>query len=230
MKETTVERITEFNEENFRTNEKVTLFSENLVSDDEWKEFDENALTISDGNTLYQYAEEYPIVAYRRSDDFMMMPFNRLNTFIRSITVSTAMSGKRFSIKKGTIEEEIVGPDTVAYFCDNIGRCYAIPQYDIFRILMKKPHLVISQEGLLIFFTQKEILATIDCEHYAWVGDIDTDNGVIKNIDVYDSYCIVNVEYTVEGAKKVLEKNYKVQFTIDMVDHGMISSKTTSDT
>lgn len=222
-----VERIVEFTEDDIRENLGVTLFDESLIKDETWQKFADNALVITDGNTIYQYAEEFPIVVYRCSEAAMVMPSSRLNTFIKSITVSTANLGKRFSLNKREMEWEYTGPDTVAYFTDNIGRCIAIPNYDIFRFLLRKPNLVISEEGLLVFFTEKTILTTSDCEHYAWVNDVDTDNGIIKGIDVCDGYCTVNLEDTENNDKdgNPLKYSYKLQFTIDMVDHGMIHPK-----
>lgn len=219
-----VERRVEFSEEDFRENLNVTLFSESLITDKDWEEFADNALVLIDGNTVYQYAEEFPIVAYRCSEDAEVMPSSRLNAFIESIMVSTADLGKRFSLNKRDMEWEYTGPDTVAYFTDNIGRRTIIPCYDIARMLLKKPNLVISNEGLLVFFTNKTILATSDCEHYAWVNDVDTKNGEITSIDVYDDYCIVNLEDSENHDKdgNPMKYSYKLQFIVDMVDHGMI--------
>lgn len=226
-----VERIVEFTEEDFRENLGVTLFDESLIKDETWQEFSDNALVITDGNTIYQYAEEFPIVVYRCSEDAMVMPSSRLNTFIESITVSTADLGKYFSLDKRDMKWEYTGHDTVAYFTDNTGRCIAIQQNDIFRFLLKKPNLVISKEGLLVFFTERTILATSDCEHYAWVNDVDTDNGIIKGIDVCDGYCTVNLEDTekIDKDGNPLKYSYKLQFTVDMVDHGMIKPKVTKN-
>lgn len=226
-----VERIVEFSEEDFRENTGVTSCDENLINDETWQEFADNALVLIDGNTVYQYAEEFPIVVYRCSEDAGVMPSSRLNSFIESITVSTADLGKRFSLNKREMEWEYTGPDTVAYFTDNIGRSTIIPCYDIARILLKKPNLVISNEGLLVFFTEKTILATNDCEHYAWVNDVDTENGKITSIDVYDEYCIVNLEDSENHDKNGnhMKYSYKLQFIVDMVDHGMITPVVTKN-
>lgn len=218
-----VERIVEFSEEDFRENTGVTSFDESLINDETWQEFADNALVITDGNTIYQYAEEFPIVVYRCSEDAEVMPSSRLNAFIESIAVSTANLGKHFSLDKRDMKWEYTGPDTVAYFTDNTGRVIAIQQYDISRLLMKKPNLVISYEGLLVFFTEKEILVTNDCEHYAWVHDVDTENGKITSIDVYDGYCIVNLKNSESYY------SYTLRFVVDMVDHGMIKPEVTKN-
>lgn len=95
-----VERIVEFSEEDIRENTCVTSVDESLITDKNWQEFADNALVFTACNTVYQYAEEFPIVVYRCSKDAMVMPKSRLNSFIRSITVSTADRGKCFSLNK----------------------------------------------------------------------------------------------------------------------------------
>lgn len=224
-----VERIVEFSERDIRENPHITLFNESSINDETWQKFADNVLVFTDGSTVYQYAEEFPIVVYRCGEDAMVMPNSRLNTFIESITVSTACHGKCFSLNKRDMEWKYTGPDTVAYFIDNIGRRIIIKQYDIIRFLLRKPNLVISNEGLLVFFTEKNILVTCDCNHYAWVHDIDTNNCIIKGIDVYEEYCIVNLEdtkdYNING--NPLKYTYELGFTIDMVDREMIKPKAT---
>lgn len=226
-----VERIVEFTEDDFRENRMVTIHAESSITEERWKEFADNALVLSNGQTIYQYAEEFPIVAYRCSEDAGVMPSSRLNTFIESIMVSTANFGKRFSLNKRDMEWEYTGLDTVAYFTDNIGRRTIIPCRDISRFLLKKPNLVISNEGLLVFFTEKAILATSDCEHYAWVHDIDTENGKIIGIEVYEDCCIVNLEDNEnhDESGNSMKYSYKLQFIIDMVDHGMIKPEVTKN-
>ena len=225
-----VERIIEFSEEDVRENTDVTSVDELLISKKTWREFEENALVIADGDTIYQYAEEFPIVVYRCSEDAQVMS-STLNGFIESITVSTADLGRRFSLKRRYMQWEYTGPDTVAYFTNITGRCIAIRQYDIRRFLQNKPNLVISNEGLLVFFTDKTILVTLDCEHYAWVHDVDTENRKITSIEVYDEFCIVNLEDAESHDKdgNPLKYSYKLQFIVDMVDHGMIKSEVTKN-
>ena len=227
-----VERIVEFSEEDFRENPMITSAAESSISDEEWDEFEDNALVITDGDTVCQYAEEFPIVVYRCSEGYGLVPRSepnliitaapvqgRLNAFIESITVATANCGKRFSLNKREMESEFTGFEIVAYYIDNIGRYIMIPCYDIVRLLVKKPNLVISNEGLLVFFTDKHILVTCDCEHYAWVHGIDTENSKITSIDVFDEYCIVNVKDD-ESDKY---SHYKLQFIVNMGNYGMIN-------
>ena len=216
-------RIIEFNEDDFRTNDQITLFSESLITDKDWLDFAENALTFTDGNVIYRYAEEYPIVVYKCSDKVKLMPSNRLNSFIEKIIVSSADYGTCFSIATGKMQERKIGLKTVVYFKDNIGGYYAVPQHDIIKLLLKKPKLIVSKEGLLVFYTQDEILATSDCLHYAWIHDIDTEHAVITDIRAFEDYCKVYLNDTVKhGEYPPIRYEYKINFNIDMTDSGMI--------
>lgn len=224
-----VERIIEFSDEDFKENIEVTASARSLITKEDWEKFEDNSLVVVSGNDVYQYAEEFPIVVYRSSEED-----ESINAFVEKIVVSTADLGKRFSLKKWKMKEEFTGPDTVAYFEDSFGRNIVIDTYDVSQILFKKPKAVLSSEGIIIFFTEREILATTNCEHYAWVNDIDTENAKIKSIGVCNGYCIVNLQSTEEtdenddGEKVVSECSYKLQFDIDMLSRGLIIPKVTN--
>ncbi len=216
-----VERVIEFSEDVYIENSQVTMCAESIVSEKEWEQFEENSLVLVDGNDIYQYCSEYPIVVYCCNSDSGLESPCRLNGFIQNITISTVCEGKRFSIKKREMPFEFVGPTTVAYITDNIGRHNIISNYNIFKMLLKKPKLVLSSEGLLIFYTEKYILATNDCEHYTYV-DIDTDNCIINGIEVCDECCVVST------TREDYEEDYEVRFTINMLETDiMISSSVT---
>ncbi len=226
------ERITKFEEKDFIANPRITGVEESLITDADWQEFSDKALTFTDGNCIYQFAEEYPIVRYQCKDRFDFIPDKRLNSFVKSITVSSTMYGKKISISAGKIVEKRIVLRTVVYYENNIGRRYAVPQYDIIKFLLKKPNLVVSSDGVLIFFTQKSIIATTDCEHYAWINPcvwnqgIDTSHSVIQDIEVYRGYCRVCMIDTTEVDEndKPIKHSFKLWFdiNIDMQDSYMI--------
>lgn len=209
------ERIIEFEEKDFITNPGITGVAENLITEEDWQTFADNVLTFTDGNCIFQFAEEYPIVRYQCKDEVDLMPDRRLNAFIKSITVSSTMYGKEFSISAGKVIEKRIGLKTVVYYQDHIGRRYAIPQVDIIKFLLRKPKLVVSSEGVLIFFTKDTILATNDCEHYAWVHGINTEHSVIEDVELFEKYscvCLVDTEEANESSKH----HYKLQIDIDI--------------
>lgn len=219
------ERITEFSEKDFRTNSNIVHLSEDLLSEKDWNKFAEKALVFTHGRDIFQYAEEYPIVKYQCSPKSpYQLPDCRLNSFVHSITVSTATYGNKFSVDSGKMKSEIADYDTVVYYEDEFGIKRGIFQEDICRFLLKKPKLVVSPEGMLIFFTEREILATVDCCHYCWIGDnsIDMTCRIIKDIEVCNNFCKVTLISMVE---KDFEFYYSLKFNFDFSEHQMICPK-----
>ena len=137
------------------------------------KKAGEKALTIDDGTSILQYALENPIIRYESKwlFDRAMLDDWSLNSFVMTITVSEAMYGKHFYVNSGEVITTITGIDKVAYYEDNFGVCHTIMQEDIFNLLIQKPKLVVSSEGVLIFYTDKKILVTVDCQQYCWIDD-----------------------------------------------------------
>ncbi len=233
------ERIVEFGEDDF--NEKFSLFefSESLITEEMLEEFAKNALVIVDGKDILQYENEYPIVVYQCNENVCyadIVPEPRLNSFVLNIVVSTGVGGKRFSVGSGKMKEEITDFDTIAYYEDPVGIKHMILQYDICRFLLKKPKLVVSEEGVLVFYTENEILATVDCQQYAWVrwNDIIENCTKIENITAYHEYCEVTLiegedVYDVLGkiSKKAPRHVLNLNFNLKVADHNMINPKIT---
>lgn len=218
-------RIIEFNSEDFRRNPSITHFSEDLISEKDWKEFAENALVIMDGWHILQYAEEYPIVHYKCEEvasGYLEGGF-RLNSFIESITVSTAIYGKKAWFGSGKLDCESTDYDTVVYYTDHAGINHAIIQHDICWFLLQKPNLVVSPEGVLVFFTDKQILATVGCNNgYHWIDGhvIDVEGKTIKNIEVCDNFCKV----ILTDDEKV-EHSFSLKFDFDIAARQLICPK-----
>lgn len=217
------QRRVEFHQEEIRKYRRDALFAEELA---------DKALVLVDGWEILQYAEEYPIVKYECNDESSMylFPEPRLNSFVKSITVSTASSGIRVSVGTGKMEQEYTGDDTITYYEDKIGVLHAIQQADIHTMLLQKPQLIISPEGVLVFYTEKEILATIDCEHYYWINEWEIPVGKkakIQNIITEeDDHLVVTVaEEIVDSESKVFtitherEIKYNLKFRFDLTAH-----------
>lgn len=148
-------------------------------ADDFSKEkFDEvvsKSLLFSDGQYMTHYMDEYPIVLYQCDESacFEMDPEYRLNSFVKSIHLSIADAGKRYCLTSGnSVESRYVGQDVIAYYEDNYGNLKLIEQDKIITFLFQKPELVVSPEGVLVFYTDREMLVTLDMEHYSWIDDI----------------------------------------------------------
>lgn len=230
------ERKIEFESEENRTNFAITCSSEELISEREWEKFAENALVMIDGWDILQYAEEYPIVKYQcdKVKCCALQGELRLNSFIESISVSTASYGKRVSVGTGRVSSEITDNDTVVYYTDHAGINHAVIQNDVYKFLLQKPNLVISPEGVLVFYTDKQIIATVDLYHYHWIDRdlIDVGDKTIKDIEVYEKFCKVILEdspYT-DNLEKFLKNEredsiYKLWFDFNMDEFQMISVK-----
>lgn len=146
------------------------------------------------------YVDEYRLYSYKCSDDCGLIPANFLNSFVETITVSA-------------INSDEFGPEIKVYFTDTIGRKMEIPQHDIFTFLLKKPKITVSAEGLLLFYTNKEVLVTLDCNHYAWVR-VNTEKAQISRIlSDGELASIIKTDGTA----------MKVKFTIDALQHSLIS-------
>ena len=176
-----------------------------------------NELVIVDGWHIVKYAEEYPIIRYK-CDEISTIHISggfHLNSFIESITVSNVFPKTSSCNEK--IDDEIL-----VYYTDNTGIRRSVMQYDICEFLIKRPRIVVSPEGMLIFFTENQIIATIDCDHYLWIDghEINLRGKTIKAIEVYEEYTkIILVN------KKGMEYNFSLKFDFDMAAHQMICPK-----
>ena len=110
-----------------------------------------------------------------------------LNTFVKNITVSTATEGKKITVKTGKIETEHQKNETIAYYEDAYGIYHSITSRDIFMFLQKKPNLVVSPEGVLVFYTDKNILCTLDCESCLEIK-INESKGDLQTIDIFEDF------------------------------------------
>ncbi len=202
------------------------IFSE---TDKMLKKAGDKALTIDDGMSILQYALENPIIRYESEwlFDKSMLDDWSLNSFVMTISVSKAMYGKRFSVSAGKVKEEKKGIDDVVYYEDNLGVYHSIIQKDIVDFLIQKPKLVVSSEGLLIFYTNKMILATVDCQQYCWIYDetMDTKKNTIVDIEVHNGYCVAKVHNKYREAILQEDEKFKLEFKLDMTARNMIIHK-----
>lgn len=153
-------------------------------------------LNIINGWHILKYEKEKPIIHYRCdpvASLFLEGGFH-LNSFIESITVSTALHGEKAWFDPDGLRYNYTDCDSIVYYTDHVGINHAITQHDIYWFLLQKPNLIVSPEGVLVFFTDKQIIATVDCNTaYHWIDGhlIDVKDKTIKNIEVCDSYCKV---------------------------------------
>lgn len=213
-------RIVEFKESDLRLNPTIVHLDEKLVSEEAWNQFAQDALHIVNGWDIVQYAEEYPIVRYQCDEEksCYLDPDFCLNSFIEQITVSAGMYGKKVSMGSGRVSCNNTDGDIAVYYTDHAGINYAVIQHDIYMFLLRKPELVVSTEGMLIFYTEDKILATFDCFHYYWIHHrINMISKVIKRIEVHEDYSIIILEDKEKG-----EQKFSLKFKIQMTEHQCI--------
>ena len=169
-KQSGVERIF-----NFKPKGIVGLPDEGLISEKNWKELTSSSLVLIRGMDILQYADEYPIVRYQSKSQEADAS---LNTFVKSVTVSTGVNGRCVSAF-GQSELTPSKYETLFYYEDSFGLCHSIVDDEVCKFLLTKPRLMVSPEGALVFFTKKDILATIDCQHFTKL----VSNGVVSNKD-----------------------------------------------
>lgn len=194
-------------------------------------------LVIVDGKNILQVTEQVPIVVYQCNQDICyadIKPEPRLNSFILNIVVAICVEGQKYSFYSEGIEKEPIDFDAIEYYEDPVGIRHQIVQYDICKFLLKKPNLVVSEEGVLVFYTEDEILATTDLNQYAWVRWDDAIEGCtsIENITAYKEYCEITLiegedvyddlgGLTERAPRHVLTLN----FDLKVADHNMINAK-----
>lgn len=214
---------------NFLNKEKET--------NDIWERFGKNVLVISDNIHIWQCAEEYPFVRYecsKTSSDFL--PSSYLNSFVKRISVSVVKDCRKFTLGVGEFVSESVDSEVVVYYEDNFGECHMIFQKELYDFLRNTPKLVVSPEGVLVFYTTKEIIATMDCNHYIYVNLEMDDDEVIHDIAVHfnNSLKIILRNYTTnEQRNPFLKFEFslvsKIPFSATLLDYKWIGRTTISE-
>ncbi len=83
--------------------------------------------------------------------------------------------------------------------------------------------LVVSPEGVLVFFTDKEIIATLGCNNsYHWISGnvINVEGRTIKNIEVCEDYCKVILLDDNE-----VEHSFSLKFDFDGTSYQILNPK-----
>ena len=212
-----VERTIEFIDVDLTDKVSVTYCVEQFINSKAWRKKDSHCpLNLIHGCYMEQYEKECPIVRYKCDENstFSLDGEPRLNSFIESITVSVVGIGKRALFNKFDVES-FIESNVVAYYTDHFGINHVIDHDGLYHLLLQKPKLVVSPEGVLIFFTDKEIIATLncnDCIYYINGYFIDLKNKTVNDIIVGKNYCKV-VVLSKRGKKIYFRLNFDFDFT-----------------
>lgn len=217
-----VERTIEFIDVDLTDKVSVTYCAEQFMNSKAWRKMDRHyPLNLIHRCYIEQYEKECPIVRYKcdGNSTFSLDAKPRLNSFIESITVSVVGIGRRSLFNKFDVES-FVEPNVVAYYTDHFGVNHVIDYDGLYRLLLQKPNLVVSPEGVLIFFTDKEIIATLncnDCIYYISEQFINLKNKTVNDIVVGKNYCKIVVL-----SKKGKEIYFRLNFDFDFTSYQML--------
>lgn len=175
--------------------------------------------------TMYRYPFECPIVRYQCDENSICALDGdpHLNSFVESITVSIVQRGRAVKLGSEKTHTKSVKADVVVYYTDHFGINHSFFQNDINQLLLEKANLVVSPEGVLVFFTDKKIIATLACNNgYYWISEhfIDVEGKTVKDIKVCKNYCKV-ILLDKEGVKH----NFKLKFDFDLASYQVLIPK-----
>lgn len=198
----------------------VTPYSRNYE-----KSFEESKdLIFSSCGNVIRYTSEELIARYQCNDKaYYLEPRDSLNNFVKRITVSTAKAISfwvpYYMRESSVIRVEQPKRESIVYYEDNVGVLHKIIQGDISHFLLKQPKLTVSPEGMLIFYTKDEVLATLDCEHYCWLHsqELCMEGRSIEIIKAYDNFCRILV-----FDRANIAHNFKLTFDFDFIAKPMI--------
>lgn len=217
-----VERTIEFIDIDLTDKASVTYWAEHFINSNAWIKMDRHCpLNLIHGCYMEQYEQECPIVRYKCDENstFSLDGEPRLNSFVESITVSVVGIGRRLLFDKFDVES-FIDSNVVAYYTDHFGVNHVIDHDGLYNLLLQKPKLVVSPEGVLIFFTDKEIIATLncnDCIYYINGYFIDLKNKTVNDIVVGKNYCKVVVLN--KSDKKIY---FRLNFDFDFLSYQML--------
>lgn len=138
---------------------------ESVLSDEETEGIVSETFEIQDTmeGSVIRVTSEYPIVRYYRQESQNYLGMG-LNGFVDEVIVSV-IGGYEFNCnERFEPVKEIIGDQVIAYRIDPFNVRKAIINYDINNFLKKKPQIVVSISGAILFYNEEEIMATLNCD------------------------------------------------------------------
>lgn len=133
------------------------------------KESTHKIITDQWNHSLIEVKNEYPIVKYEKAWIQPELP-PRLNSLIRNITVSVITLGQIYTVSTDfKLETKKVEDKTLVYFENTYGNFMAVNGNSIHDFLLRKPKLCVTPNGILLFYDEREIIATFDLSNYTFV-------------------------------------------------------------
>lgn len=208
----------------------ISEFAESIRAKRVSEKLDKTSIIATECTSLYQITDMFPVCQYYCSDKSQLQPTNFLNNCIDGITVAI-VKGKKLFVHRRKIKEELLKYETLCWYTTPLGEVRIICSDHIFKFLLHTPKLEISSEGVLIFYTSDQILATTDCEHYAWVYFPEEVKDLsIQNIESSEAgYSTVNfLKRSIDKENCTIEDTicpYKLSFDVDLLNSGGIHTE-----
>ena len=175
---------------------------------------------------LIRFRIKRPLAVYECSPHVELQPNPRLNSYVQSIVVAEVEENTYQSVSyaHGRLyqEEYEVGESIVVYYRPWSGLDYGVLIQGIYDILCELPELVISKEGILVFYTEREILATADMIQYFYVTSFFNNDRIkrIESIEDCIDYLCIHLE-----DKSGERYRFRLDFDLDLSQHAMITPR-----
>lgn len=109
-----------------------------------------------------EFYEEDPMVRWYVEETVFNEGENNLNGFVHSVTVS-AVRGNRMEFDSHVAKVNKTVHEIVEYITNPWGVSTEIYWHPLYEFLLRKPELTVTNEGVLLFYTEDCIIATLDC-------------------------------------------------------------------
>jgi hypothetical protein len=120
-------------------------------------------------HSLIEVKNEYPVVKYEKAWIQPELP-PRLNSLIRNITVSVITLGQIYTVSTDSkLETKEVEDKTLVYFENTHGDLIVVNGNSVHDFLLRKPNLCVTPNGILLFYDEREVIATFDLDNYTYV-------------------------------------------------------------
>ena len=227
-----VERIIRNRNVDLMDKASIRRFAKCFFESREWMQFVEkkeyqSPLCVVDNwnKTLAVYPYEYPIVQYKCDVNsiYELDGDPHLNAFLESITVSIVQNGKKLSFYNNRKSTKRVSLGVEVYYTDFCGINHSIFPHDTRQMLLKKANLIVSPEGVIVLYTDDQIIATLAFNngHYWISGNLIYVSGrTVENIKACQNYCKVTLV-----DKEGIKYNFKLKFDFDISSYQVLIPK-----
>ena len=189
-------------------------------------------LHVFDGSddSLLQIVKSRPIIKFYNSN-----LTDALNCFVQEIELSSVTGSKIYFDQSYNCKEDFVENKIIAIVTTNNYNILVINDNQFLKILKEQPHLVVSPEGYLVFYTDAEMYITLDGlsgtlithgqikEAASYTSDHDMINQItvhnnVMTIDLFrkvqERYVMCSYELSINADQTVLSQPFNIDLTL----------------